>query len=241
MRASQFSYSKLEELEQKLGLEFSDKRWLRQALVHRSFLNEKSTAAKSKGLESNQRLEFLGDAILGMVAADFLFKQFPQRDEGGLTNLRSALVRRETLTEWAKSFNLGEYLLLGKGEAGSGGRERPLNLASAFEAIIGAIYKDKGLEAVTSWLMPFIKNEIEIVLAEGRDQNYKSLLQVSAQKMFQLAPVYYIVSEEGPEHERIFEVEVRIGEQIFGRGKGTTKQYAEQSAAKVTLETLSQG
>jgi ribonuclease III len=241
LKASQFAYSKLEEFERKLGLEFSDKRWLRQALVHRSFLNEKSTAAKSKGLESNQRLEFLGDAILGMIVADFLFQLFPERDEGGLTNLRSALVRRETLTQWAKAYDLGDYLLLGKGEAGSGGRERPLNLASAFEAVIGAIYKDKGLEAVKTWLMPLITKEIEVVLAEGRDQNYKSVLQVTAQRLFHATPVYQIVGEEGLEHERIFEVEVQIGEQSFGRGKGTTKQYAEQAAAKVTLESLSQG
>jgi ribonuclease III len=238
---NRLAYSKLDDLERLLGLEFRDKKWLRLALVHRSYLNEKGTAPKSKGLESNQRLEFLGDAILGMVVADFLYQQFPERDEGGLTNLRSALVRRETLNEWAKAFKLGDYLLLGKGEARSGGRERPLNLASAFEAVIGALYRDQGLAAVLNWLLPLVKKELEQVLAEGRDQNYKSLLQVAAQRLFHTTPIYNIVAEEGLEHERIFQIEVMIGEQIFGRGAGTTKQYAEQAAAKATLDKFSQG
>lgn len=232
--------SKLEDLERKLELDFSDKTLLKLALVHRSYLNEKSTSAKSKGLESNQRLEFLGDAILGMIVAAYIYQIFPERDEGGLTNLRSALVRRETLTGWAKSYDLGHFLFLGKGEANSGGRERSLNLASAFEAVIGALYLDKGFSATQVWLLPLVIAETGQVLAEGRDHNYKSLLQVTAQRLFHLAPVYQIVDESGPEHERIFEVAVYIGEQVYGHGRGNTKQIAEQIAAKFSLELLTE-
>jgi ribonuclease-3 len=224
----------LEELEKKLGLTFKDIGLLELALIHRSYLNEQDNVT-----ESNERLEFLGDAVLSLVVADYLYKTYPDQSEGSLTNLRSALVRRETLCKWALEFGLGDYLLLGKGEANSGGRTRPAILAGTFEALLGALFMEGELAATYNWLLPLIKAELEEIFSENRHLNFKTRLQIEAQRRFHVAPVYALVGQTGLEHERIFEIEVRIADQPFGRGNGTTKQLAQQEAARLTLETLS--
>jgi len=227
--------NRLEDLEERLGLEFADKNLLRLALVHRSYQNEKSNAS-----ESNERLEFLGDAVLSLVVADYLFNTFPEQSEGNLTDMRSALVRRETLDKWASGFELGQFLLLGKGESNSGGRSRPAILAATFEAILGALFLEQGLEAVRNWLLPLVITELKDIMLEGRHLNYKTRLQVEAQRRFHQAPAYKLVATTGPEHEPFFEVEACLGEDVLGKGTGTTKQYAEQQAAKAALETIQQ-
>lgn len=224
---------RLDELETRLGLKFEKPELLKLALTHRSYVNEKSSAH-----ESNERLEFLGDAVLSLVVANYLYHQFPQQPEGELTDLRSALVRRETLNKWASDFQLGQYLFLGKGEASSGGRTRTLTLASAFEAVLGALFLERGLEAVREWLMPLVEKELAEIISEGRHRDYKSLLQETVQRHYHQAPFYFVANASGPEHEKIFQIEARIGERVIGRGSGTTKQYAQQAAAKDALNHI---
>ena len=223
----------LENLEKQLGLTFENRSLLHLALVHRSYLNERNNAT-----ESNERLEFLGDAVLSLVVADYLFRQYPDRPEGELTDLRSALVRRETLAKWAAYLQIGQYLFLGKGEDQTGGRSRALTLASAFEAILGAIYLERGHIQAAAWLIPLVEKELVEILAEGRHYDYKGLLQKTAQKTFHITPTYQVVSETGLEHERVFEIEARLNGRALGRGEGSTKLIAQQAAAKVSLPVL---
>ena len=225
--------SRLQELQEKLGVSFDDAKLLRLTMTHRSYLNERSNAH-----ESNERLEFLGDAVLSLIVASYLYRNYPERPEGELTDLRSALVRRETLAKWAQNFDLGQYLYLGKGEAQSGGRNRSLILASAFEAVLGALFVERGLSGATAWLVPIIEPELAAILAEGRHRDFKGLLQKACQQRYGATPTYEVVNESGPEHERLFEIEVRINEQALGRGAGLTKQIAQQAAAHAGLDYL---
>jgi ribonuclease-3 len=180
----------------------------------------------------------LGDAVLSLVVADYLYLHYPEQPEGELTDLRSSLVRRETLNKWASNFELGQYLFLGKGEAATGGRNRILTLASAFEAVLGALFLEQGLEGVREWLLPQVEKELTEILSEGRHRDYKSLLQEAVQRHYHQAPSYYVARSSGPEHERIFEIEARLGERVLGRGSGTTKQFAQQVAAKDALAVV---
>ena len=223
----------LSDLEKQLGLTFENRELLHLALVHRSYLNERNNAT-----ESNERLEFLGDAVLSLIVADYLFRHYPDRPEGELTDLRSALVRRETLAKWAAELTIGRYLFLGKGEAQTGGRSRALTLASAFEAVLGAIYLERGLEPAAAWLGPLVEKELVLIFNEGRHYDYKGLLQKTAQKTFHTTPTYHVVNETGLEHERIFEIEARLNGRPLGRGQGSTKLIAQQVAAKVALPVL---
>lgn len=226
-------HSSLEDLEKQLGLVFENRQLLHLALVHRSYLNERPNAT-----ESNERLEFLGDAVLSLIVAGYLFQHFPERPEGELTDLRSALVRRETLAKWAARLQIGRFLLLGRGEDQTGGRTRALTLASAFEAILGAIYLERGQDEAARWLLPLIETELVEILAEGRHYDYKGLLQKTAQKAFHTTPTYQVVKESGLEHERVFEIEARLDGRALGRGTGSTKLIAQQAAAKVALPVL---
>lgn len=223
----------LEELEKNLGVSFEDQNLLRLAMVHRSYINERSSAH-----QSNERLEFLGDAVLSLIVAEYLFKNYPERSEGELTDLRSALVRRETLNKWATQRNMGQYLLLGKGEAKTGGRTRSLTLASAFEAVLGAIFLERGLDGAKEWLIPIIEPELVEILAEGRHLDFKGLLQKAIQNRYHQTPTYHVVGETGPEHERVYEIEARYEDRPLGRGFGMTKQVAQQAAAKASLAYL---
>lgn len=223
-----------EELAKGLGLSFADKELLEQALVHRSYLNENPDFP----LPSNERLEFMGDSVLGLVVTEELYRRFPQGSEGELTHLRAALVRGVTLARWAKRLGLGESLLLGRGEEASGGRQRPANLANAMEALLGALYLDQGMEAVRALVVPLLEEEVAQHWPRGLEKDAKSSLQELAQARWQLTPTYCTVAAEGPEHSRRFTVEVLVGDQVLAQGQGASKQQAQQAAARAALEAL---
>ena len=218
-------------LEEALGVEFRDPALLQLALTHRSYIYETPGA----GRESNERLEFLGDSILAFVCADFLYRTFPQLNEGELSNLRAALVKTETLAQFARDLNLRSFLLLGKGEQQSGGSQRVL--ASAFEALLGAIYLDQGLEAVRGVIIPRVEPLARTIVEKRLFKDSKSLLQELAQAREGITPSYRLVSQEGPSHNREFTVEVLLGERVIGRGQGRNKQAAEQEAAHAALDS----
>ena len=224
---------RVEALEQALGMKFSNPLLLREALTHRSYLNEIDQA-----WPSNERLEFLGDAVLGMISTDYLFRRFPDLGEGELTNLRSALVRTETLARFAQSIRLGRYLFLGRGEEMSSGRRRPGGLACAFEALLGAIYLDQGFDSVRKFALGFLEPELTAVLEGRLHKNAKSVLQELVQARMQQTPAYFLVEEAGPDHAKAFTVEVRVGNRVLGRGQDRSKRGAEQAAAERALENL---
>lgn len=208
-------------------LAFHDKTLLQRALTHRSFINE----TRDFLLADNERLEFLGDAVLDFVIGEYLYNRFPEMREGALTNLRSALVRQETLASLAIDLNLGSYLLLGRGEADSGGRERPATLCAGFEAVIGALYLDQGLAAVQVFLMPMIEPILPRLVARAEQKDAKSRLQEWSQSELQATPRYQTISEAGPDHAKVFTVEVIIDGEVYGVGQGQSKQKASQQAA----------
>lgn len=221
------------EVEARLGVSFRRQALLRQAFVHRSYLNENP----SPGLESNERLEFFGDAVLSYVVAERLFRDCPTCQEGELTEWRGYLVRRDSLAAFARQLGLGEFLLLGRGEEAAGGRERAANLASLFEAVVGAIAIDRGLTAARKFIFEAIGEEMDL---RGRPTpiDPKSRLQELVQARWQRAPSYRTVREEGPEHRKIFTVEVSVHGQALGSGTGLSKQEAERAAAREALAEL---
>jgi ribonuclease-3 len=210
---------------------FHDPSLVARALTHRSYLNEHPDVA----LEDNERLEFLGDAVLDFVVGAWLYHRFPELREGRLTSLRAALVKTDTLASFAVQIGLPDLLRLGKGELESGGRARQSLLCNAFEALVGALYLDQGLEAVREFLAQLLPDEVEHVMAEERDRDAKSILQEWSQAKFGRTPRYRTVHAEGPDHARQFTVEVSIGEQVVGRGVGPSKQIAAQAAATDAL------
>ncbi|MBI2829886.1 MAG: ribonuclease III [Chloroflexi bacterium] len=221
----------LSALQKSLGVTFRDLSLLEQALVHSSYLNE----YPGLGLVSNERLEFLGDAVLGLVIAEKLYRDFPEYSEGEMTRLRSALVRRETLASVARDIRLGNHLYMGKGEESGGGRNKPRNLAGALEALIAAIYLEQGFEMAQEIVLRLFDGEIEKV-TRGEAINYKSQLQELVQAQGQPSPTYHVVEAAGPDHARKFTVEVRVGERVLGRGSGKSKKAAETEAARAALE-----
>jgi ribonuclease-3 len=225
-------FENLARLEAALGLSFTDKSLLQRAIIHRSFVNESAEFP----LMDNERLEFLGDAVIDFVTAELLYHRYPEMDEGQLTRLRAALVRTDALAGQARALGLGEYLRLGRGEVSSGGRNRPNILCGAFEAVIGAIYLDQGIEPIRALLSSLFQPEADKVVESHSDRDAKSLLQESVQAELQLTPYYHTVRENGPDHAKEFTVEVTVGNQVIGRGRGRSKQTAEQSAARDALE-----
>jgi ribonuclease-3 len=224
--------SELSELEQNLAIQFMDKSLLQRAMTHRSYLNEHPGFV----LEDNERLEFLGDAVLDFVTGEYLYHRFPEVREGSLTSLRSVLVRRETLARFAQDLRLGQYLMMGRGEDESGGRQRPAILCAAFEALVGAIYLDQGLEPVHRLVEPLITPEVERTLRDRLDKDAKSRLQELAQGQEQKTPRYTTIAETGPDHAKQFTVQVTIGGEVYGQGTGRSKQHAAQEAARAALE-----
>ena len=220
-------------LEKKIGHQFQNPAYLTVALTHSSFSNE----MRSKHLESeyNERMEFLGDAVLSLVISDYLFKKFPDLPEGDLSRIRAGTVCEKSLYQFALSIDLGKYLYLGHGEDHLGGRNRPSILADAFEAIIAALYLDGGIEAASDFLMPFLTDEIEQIVQSGNVRDYKTMLQQIIQQEQGEHPIYVTVKEEGPAHKRTFEVEARWNSNVIGRGTGSSKRQAEQNAAKEAL------
>lgn len=216
-----------------IGIIFNDRSLLAVALTHASYTNENPEL----GPVTNERLEFLGDAILGQVVTARLFDDFPGEHEGRLTEFRARLVSGDTLARIAAEIGLGDYLLLGKGEERTGGRSKPVNLAGALEAVIGAIYLDHGHEAAADFILRILDAELDSV-ADSAPGNYKSELQELLQARQQPAPSYHVVDTSGPGHNRRFAVEVRQGNTVLGRGVGNSKQAAEKDAAKTTLRKL---
>jgi ribonuclease-3 len=225
----------LQALEQALGVSFNKISLLEQCLVHRSYLNENPDFP----LSSNERLEFLGDAVLGLIVADKLYRDFPRLSEGQMTRLRAYLVCQETLAEVATSLKLGQYLYLGKGEVAGGGRARPSNLARALEAIIGATFIDQGLAKTRKLVLRWLTSRLEDALLEEQAMDYKSRLQESIQASRHLTPVYRLVEVAGPDHAKQFTVEAVVGDEVLGHGQGLSKQAAELEAARAALDNLS--
>ena len=224
----------ISQAEKTFNLTFANKALLQRALTHRSYLNENPDYL----LEDNERLEFLGDAVLDFITGEYLYHRFPEMAEGRLTNLRSALVRTERLAHFAISLHLGEYLFLGRGEEDNGGRKRLAILCDAFEAVVGALYLDSGLDAVRSFVYQLIEPALQEILASDADKDAKSRLQEVAQSYYQLTPTYRTVKEEGPDHAKEFTVEAVIGNKTYGQGTGFSKQTAAQIAAQQALELL---
>ena len=221
-------------LQQALGHRFGDLNYLRRAITHPSYINEHP----EEKICDNQRLEFLGDAALDFVIGAWVFRTYPDFDEGRMTRLRAALVRTETLAQFARETGVGEALRLGKGEDEAGGRERNANLCDAFEAVVGALYLDGGLEAVATFIEPLVGPAAQETLACKGDQDAKSRLQEWSQAELGVTPRYHIVSEKGPDHAKTFEAEVVLNKQAAGHGWGHSKQAAEQAAAQTACEDL---
>ncbi|MGB8984383.1 MAG: ribonuclease III [Anaerolineales bacterium] len=219
------------DLSRRLRLPFSNLSLLTRALTHRSYVNENPDS-----LEDNERLEFLGDAVLDFVVGAWVYNRFPEMPEGELTKMRSAIVRNDQLAAFARHLNLGGALRLGHGEYSSGGRQRDGLLGSLFEAIIGALYLDAGLEAVEAFVHPLLDASQEFILDEIHDP--KSRLQEWAQAEKMGTPQYVTMGSSGPDHAKVFEVEVRIQGLAYGRGHGSSKQVAARIAAQTALEAL---
>jgi ribonuclease-3 len=218
---------------QRLGVEFSDPLILTRALTHRSYLNE-----HPESLEDNERLEFLGDAVLDFLVGAWLYNRFPEMPEGNLTRLRSALVRTENLAQFAISIELGDAMLLGRGERDGGGRDRPALLCATYEALIGAIYIDQGIGAVKEFIEPMLEIAAHTILHGNKDKDPKSMLQEWAQSQGLGTPYYKTVSSYGPDHAKSFLIEVYINNAVQGSGIGHSKQAAAKIAAEQALETL---
>jgi ribonuclease-3 len=221
------------ELSRRLTLPFQNLSLLTRALTHRSFVNE------NVATEDNERLEFLGDAVLDFIVGAWVYHRFPEMPEGDLTKLRSALVRNDQLATFARKLDLNRALRLGRGEFITGGSHRDALLGSVFEAVVGALYLDSGLGAVEAFVQPLLEEARESVLTKIHDP--KSQLQEWAQAQKMGAPHYHTVTMTGPDHAKIFEVEVLIGERVVGRGRGTSKHAAQSAAAAEALTNLGIG
>ena len=221
----------MEEFEKKLGIDFKDKGLLKQAFIHRSYINEN----KSSGLTHNERLEFLGDAVLELVITDFLYKKYTDKAEGELTAYRSALVNADTCAEIAINLGMGPNLLLSKGESKDTGRARQYILANALEALIGAIYLDQGLDSAKDFIDKNFTGMIESIISKGSHVDNKSLFQEKAQEFDGITPAYKTIKESGPDHSKKFTVGVYLGKDLVATGEGDSKQEAEQEAAEKAL------
>ena len=221
-------------LQKSLKVKFKNPSLLEQALVHSSYLNEYPGFAPV----ANERLEFLGDAVLGLIVAEKLYQDFPDMAEGEMTRVRSVLVRRETLAHIAAGLKLGDYLYLGKGEEASGGRRKPANLAAALEAVIAAIFLDSGLATARKVVLGWLDEEVGGVIGGGKDIDCKSRLQELVQSKYRSSPSYRTVQATGPDHDRLFTVEVWHGDRMLGKGSGKSRKLAETEAARQALEQM---
>jgi ribonuclease-3 len=223
----------LDDFARQAGIAISNPSLLRRALTHRSYLNEHPDA-----LEDNERLEYLGDAALDFITAAWLYNRYPEMDEGDLTRLRSSLVRTEQLAVFARELGIGQSMLLGRGEEASGGRNRPALLCDAFEAFIGALFLDSGLESVTAFMQPRLEAAADTVLRDESLIDPRSELQIWAQAAWGETPRYETLDTYGPDHERSFLIEVKVGDEVSGQGLGRSKQEAAQRAAADALSKI---
>ena len=221
--------NQLKDLEEKLHYQFQNPKLLQMALTHSSYANE-----SKEHLSNNERLEFLGDAVLSIVVSDYLYQRF-NVPEGDLTKLRSAIVCEKSLAKLSREIGLGDYLLLGKGEEMMGGRERSSTLCDVFEAVLGAIYLDGGMEKAREYLMPYVQEQLE---CHNNFKDYKTMLQEVIQQNPEEDLGYVLVEESGPDHNKTFVVEVHLNSNVIGRGTGKSKKAAEQMAAKEALALM---
>ena len=221
-------------IQKALAINFNETKLLTQSLIHRSYLNENPKC----NLASNERMEFLGDAILSFIISELLYLEFPQYDEGDLTNLRSRIVRTASLAEIARKLGLGNYLIMGRGEEESGGRKKPSLLANSLEALIGAIYLDQGIEITRLFIKKEFSPLMRKLMKEPKAKDYKSTLQEKLQAKAKQAPFYKTLKIAGPPHARTFTIGVYLRNRLLARGEGVTKQKGEEQAAKVALENL---
>jgi ribonuclease III len=224
------------ELEAAIGYTFTDQKLLKNSLVHKSYLHD----VPDFYLSSNERLEFLGDAVLSLIVSSELFLAHPERTEGELTALRGAQVRKNTLAELGAPLELAEYMYMSKGEEAAGGRTRDSNLARVVEAILGAVYLDGGLKAAVNVWHTMLGSQSDNRLNEVLSQDYKSQLQRFTQALFRITPVYRLTGTSGPEHAKQFHVEAMLGDRVLASGAGRNKQIAEQAAAQEALQKLSE-
>ena len=221
------------ELAKKLGIKFNDISLLDRALTHRSYLNENRKIERS-----NERLEFLGDAVLELIISEHLFLDYPDREEGDLTSFRSALVRTESLADASRELNYGKYLTMAKGEEESGGRDKDYILANTFEAVLGAIYVDQGYNECKKLVDQILISKIEHIVEHRLDIDNKTRIQELTQAKYKLTPIYEVIEEQGPDHDKEFLVVVKIGNKVVGKGKGGSKQKAEEAAALEGLKHI---
>jgi ribonuclease-3 len=226
--------SDLQNLERQLGFSFNDSSLLQQAFIHSSYLNEHPDSV----IADNERLEFLGDAVLNIVVTEEIYNRFEDFSEGKLTEIRSILNREETLSQMADNLNLGEYLQMSKGEKASGGNCKKSNMANTFEALIGAIYLDRGMDDVRSFILHSLDPHIVSIENGDYTTNYKGLLQEYTQANYKKLPAYHTVNSEGPDHQKTFIVEVSLDDKALARGSGKSKRSAEMSAAEKAYKKL---
>lgn len=221
----------LNDLEKNIGINFNDKNLLKQAFIHRSFINENFKS----GLSHNERLEFLGDAVLELVTTRFLYEKYPNHSEGDLTAYRSALVNAVNLSEVANKLFFNEFIMLSKGEAKDVSRARSSILADAYEALVGAIYLDQGYEKADEFISKTVLTGIGEIIRKGLYKDAKSFVQEKSQEIFGVTPAYKIIEESGPDHDKIFVVGIYFGKDEIARGEGKSKQEAETEAARNAL------
>ncbi len=224
----------LKNLEEKIGLKFKDKDLLKTAFIHRSYLNEHP----KENLPHNERLEFLGDSVLGFIVSDYLFKKFPNDPEGDLTNYRSSIVNARILSKVSGELGLGDYLFLSKGEESTGGRERQYILANTYESFLGAIYLDSGVIESEKFIHNTLIGHLHDIIKNKLYKDYKSQLQEISQSKFNITPNYKIMSEKGPDHTKVFETGAYLNKKLLAKGSGKSKQSSEQEAAKAALEKI---
>lgn len=220
--------------EKRLGYKFKHREHLKRALTHKSYTNEHRLPA----VENNERYEYLGDAVLELSISHLLMERFPSHPEGELSKLRAAVVNEAQLAEIARELSIGDYLYLGKGEARTGGRDKPSIVSDAFEAVLGAVYLDRGYEKAFGVVMRHYKTILECAAGEGFIKDFKTKLQEESQSRFRAVPRYRMVNEKGPDHRKLFEVHLYIKEELWGMGFGPSKKIAEQSAAQKALEKM---
>lgn len=221
-------------IEENIKVSFKNSALLKEALTHRSYLNEHADWP----VPHNERLEYLGDAVIELITTDFLFRKFPERQEGELTSFRAALVNYQMMGKVAREISLDTYLYLSKGEAKDSGKAREVILANALEALVGAVYLDAGYEVAKELVLRILVSHIDEVIAEGLYQDPKSLLQETVQERLKLTPTYRVLAENGPDHQKNFRVGVFFGDTLGAEGEGTSKQEAESNAARQALEAF---
>ncbi len=225
--------TKINELQEKLNLDFNNLQLLNQALSHSSYVNENLDIDKD-----NEKLEFLGDSVLSLIVTEFLYTNFKDKTEGELSRMKSFIVSEKSLSDIAKKISLGDYLLLGKGEKQSGGKHRKAILADTLEAVLGAYYLDKGFADTKKFILKYVSSLAEQIITNNYQRDYKTELQLLIQQKTKSCPAYITTKEEGPDHDKLFYVDVFVNEEMLGSGKGKNKKTAQQEAAKIALENI---